>query len=90
MNKNADTLSRIKINHFKQCVDFHSKLRISTSNEDETENKKEIIDIFDDNENLDELMTDLKIQIQWAITTTHQLIITMFCQNELGELHEKK
>lgn len=37
INKNADALPRMKINHFKQCSDFNSKSKIYTSNEDKTE-----------------------------------------------------
>ena len=33
INKNADALSRIKINHFQECAKFQAKIRLHASNE---------------------------------------------------------
>lgn len=46
INKNEHALSTTKMNHFKQCSEFHSKLNIFTSNEDSTEklDEKEQLD----------------------------------------------
>lgn len=37
INKNADALSRIKVNHYKDCSDLSNKISILASNKDENE-----------------------------------------------------
>lgn len=41
INKNADALSRIKINHFQECVKFQQKIPLFANNEDETTEEDE-------------------------------------------------
>lgn len=101
INKNADALSRIKINHFQECINLNS--RIFASNEKETEEETEPNDL-EENE-IEEIteeynrFVDLyksKSLIDYSkiefsnlklLDKSHKDIITFFRQNKLNDLH---
>ncbi|XP_072384610.1 uncharacterized protein [Diabrotica undecimpunctata] len=104
INRNADALSRIKINHFKDCANFQSKISLHASNEDDTETQE---NEDDDEENIEKMSEELDKFIELYRTKSiidyskietsntdlldksNKNIVTFFWQNKLEELHEK-
>lgn len=50
INKNADALSRIKVNHFKNCSNFQSKIYVSSLTKDDPHNRPSTSRIISDSE----------------------------------------
>lgn len=82
-NKNAEALSRIIINHFKQCKDF--KFRILGSNEDEIGNLEEP---FENEIGEDELMTDEFYPFVHIYKT--KTLIDIFSVNTFNSVQKQK
>lgn len=101
-NKNADALSRIKINHFSECSKFNSKVLAANNDDSDNENSdtddeitnEQIIQEFDTFSNLyktKSLIDYSKIQIsnKQLLDKENKNIITFFQQNNLSDFHHK-
>lgn len=101
INKNADALSRIKVNHFQQCANLQSKISILASNETEEQNNT-------DESEQDQKLTEeyntfvhayktksiidyskIETSNEQLLDKTHKNILTFFRQNKLEDIHHQ-
>ena len=102
INKNADALSRIKINHFSDCSKFHSKILAANEESDDDENSDNDEEIT--NEQISEefntfvklyktksLIDYSKIQIsnKQLLDKENKNILTFFQKDNLRDFHYK-
>lgn len=96
INKNADALSRIKINHFREFTQFNSKILTYDDNDepepsDDNDQITQEFNTFVDLYKTQSLINYSKIDFSNSqlLDKTHKTILTFFWQNKLEDLHYK-